>query len=191
MKKIPTFAIVAAIMILAAAVMFVIALTAGGEKSAEVLQSESPAPEQTELTLLEEENQALTEEVQRLKAELEQYGIDMKQTMQREEAAVLAYSEMQAQLETAQTDAETYKAAAEAAMEERSIALEDKDKVVLLYEKLWRAMTYFDQGRYDECRTVLDEMAYLDPEKYLSSTSDSSVILTPAAKYQQMLEYFE
>jgi len=114
----------------------------------------------------------------------------MKQAMQREEAAVMAYSEMQTQLETAQTDADTYKAAAEAAMEERASALEEKDKVILLYEKLWRAMTYFDQGRYDECKAVLDEMEYLDPESYLSSTSDSSVILTPAAKYQQMVEYF-
>lgn len=189
MKKIPAFAIIAGVMVLTAIVMFVIALTAG-EKTEQIQESKAPTAEQAEIARLEEENLSLTQQVEQLKSELEQYGVDMKQTMQREEAAVQAYSEMQAQLETAQTDAETYKAAAEAAMDERSAALEEKDKVVLLYEKLWRAMTYFDQERYDECKAVLDEMEYLEPEKYLSSTSDSSVILTPAAKYQQMLEYF-
>ena len=189
MKKIPVFAIIAGAMVLIAIVMFVIALFAGGD-TAQSGSSETTSAEQAEITRLQEENLSLSQQVQQLKSELEQYGVDMKQAMQREEAAVTAYSEMQAQLETAQSDAETYKAAAEAAMNERAIAFEDKDKVVLLYEKLWRAMTYFDQGRYDECKAVLDEMQYLDPEKYLSSTSDSSVILTPAAKYQQMVEYF-
>ena len=190
MKKVPLFAIAAGVMILAAAVMFVIALTAGGDTSQLQQTAESLSPEQAEINRLMEENLALDRQITSLKSELEQYGVDMKQAMQREEAAVMAYSEMQTQLETARTDAETYKAAAEAAMEERAIALEEKDKVVLLYEKLWRAMTYFDQGRYDECKAALDEMEYLEPEKYLSSTSDSSVILTPAAKYQQMVEYF-
>lgn len=188
MKKIPLFAVAAGVMILAAAVMFIIALTAGGDTAETV--SDAVSPEISEFSPLEQENLELKDQVDKLKAELEQYGVDMKQALQREEAAVMAYTEMQAELETARTDAETYKAAAEAAMDERAIALEEKDKVILLYEKLWRAMTYFDQGRYDECKTVLDEMEYLEPEKYLSSTSDSSVILTPAAKYQQMLEYF-
>ncbi len=187
MKKIPKFAIIAAIMVALAAIMFAVALLAGGRNDSapesSYQQMEDTQPEDDQVV-------QLTAQVQQLQKELEQYGVDMKQTMEREEAAINAYNEMQTRLDTAESEAETYRVAAESAMEERTKALEEKDRVVLLYEKLWRAMTYFDQGRYDECKAVLDEMEYLQPEEYLSSTSDSALILTPAAKYQQMVEYF-
>lgn len=140
------------------------------------------------ISLLQEENQRLLA----LNDELTAKADELSDTLDAEKASnATARAEIKSlesrvsSLETTVMDARQSESEAKALATDAGSRLEQVEKV---YALLWQAKGYYDRGDYENCKNVLTQLDAENAGEYLSSTTDSEVILSPAAEYKNLLE---
>lgn len=143
---------------------------------------------QNEIDGLESKNAALSAQISELESELSdtEYQKDsMLEAMRELDAALTAKDEVIA----GSIDERSALREEIAGLEQEVQAGKDElENLSFIYTLLWRASAYYDQQRYDECRSLLEQMKELGADDYLLSSSDGSV--SSSAVYKKIADYF-